>query len=137
MQYINNFPEVKVPTVREIAGLSRTEGSWYSILLTGVESIHPNHSPVLSADMKLQGSGVVMEIWRGFDFYQKGDEDKALVTPLGYLTLAEVNYIKSKLGGVDAEGNETPRTFTFNFEEAVVELDEVRTKNEEVNSDAS
>ena len=77
-----------------------------SVVIPGIYSDYPNHSPLSVLDVSQGGQTFTVHIYRGKKF---SDDDGESFTPLGYLTLREYQLFKPLLGGMDEAGNEIPR----------------------------
>ena len=92
---------------------------------TTAHSLYTNHSPLLSVDMIVGGEPVTVHLYRGSRF---ADDDDLEVRPLAWLSISEFLRIRDMMGGDDK-----PRTFPVEWEEAAELIYAWRAEQEETN----
>jgi len=84
-----------------------------SVVIPGIHSDYPNHSPLSVLEVSQDGQTFEIHIYRGRKF---SDNEGEAFTPLGYLTLREYQLFRPLLDGVDESGNEIPRRLFVEWE---------------------
>lgn len=84
-----------------------------SVVIPGISSDYPNHSPLSRIDVSQGGQILTVHIYRGKHFH---DVEGASFTPLGYLTLSEYRRLSSLINNHDEPDSATPRRLPMEWE---------------------